>query len=96
MFAERLENKLLENIQKAIEWVGKLKRILPSGRISIKPKFTYPYYKRSVTSSPNAIEETVKILKEYIRGFAIVETDGLIYYTILLEIETIKKQKRPI
>ncbi len=76
VFAEKIENKLLENIQKAIEWVGILKRISPSTRISIKPNFTYPYYKPGVTTSPHVIEETVKILREYTKHIAVVETGG--------------------
>jgi len=44
--------------------------------IAIKPNFTYPYYKPGVTTSPEVIRETVKILRDYTSHIAVVETDG--------------------
>lgn len=42
----------------------------------MKPNLTYPFYKPGVTTSPELIRETVRVLTDYTRAIAIVETDG--------------------
>src|SRR5437868_6106431 len=45
-------------------------------RVVLKPNLTYPYYKPGVTTSPEVVRETVKLLKDYTHRIAIVESDG--------------------
>jgi uncharacterized protein (DUF362 family) len=56
--------------------VGLLERLVDSPRVVLKPNFTYPYYKPGVTTSPQVILATVKVLREYTSHIAIAETDG--------------------
>jgi uncharacterized protein (DUF362 family) len=64
------------SIWSALDKVGLLARLNSSMSIALKPNLTYPYYKPGVTTSPVFIRETVKILRDYTRNIAIVETDG--------------------
>jgi len=72
----KIEIELGKAIRMALEGVGLLERVTNSSRVALKPNFTYPYYKAGVTTSPQVIRETVKILREYTSHIAIVETDG--------------------
>jgi len=76
VYAEKIKLDISNVIYRAMESIGLLGQIDSSFRLCIKPNFTYPYYKPGVTTSPDVIEETVKILKEYTRHIAIVETEG--------------------
>jgi uncharacterized protein (DUF362 family) len=72
----RTSNDLTISIERAVDQVGLLQSVSSSTKISLKPNFTYPYYKAGVTTSPQVIRETVRILREYTSHIAIVETDG--------------------
>ncbi|MGA7410229.1 MAG: DUF362 domain-containing protein [Bryobacteraceae bacterium] len=45
-------------------------------RVSIKPNYTYPWYKPGVTTSPAVLEATVRVLRDYTQHIQIVESDG--------------------
>jgi uncharacterized protein (DUF362 family) len=74
--AHKIENDLSLSIYRAMSDSGILSRIKSQSQIALKPNFTYPYYKPGVTTSPEVIRETIKILKDFTRHLAIVETDG--------------------
>ena len=63
-------------IRNAWEQTGLLAELRGTTRVAIKPNFTYPFYKRAVTTSPSVIREAVKILRERTPHITIVETDG--------------------
>lgn len=63
-------------IRTALERIGLLARIRPDTRVALKPNLTYPYHKAGVTTSPEFIRETVRILREKTPHIAVVETDG--------------------
>jgi len=73
---QKSTGRLAEAVAKALDDAGLLKRLDSSSRIALKPNFTYPYFKEGVTTSPNAIRETVKVLRDYTSHIALVETDG--------------------
>src|SRR6266566_3795895 len=73
---ERIDPSLSEAIRQAWAQTGLLTRINGSTRIALKPNFTYPCYKPSVTTSPAVIREAVRILRDITTHIAIVETDG--------------------
>jgi uncharacterized protein (DUF362 family) len=50
--------------------------IRPDTRVSIKPNYTYPWYKPGVTTSPAVLEATVRVLRDYTAHIRIVESDG--------------------
>jgi uncharacterized protein (DUF362 family) len=72
----QIENDLGTAVRSSMEQAGILDRVKNDSRISLKPNFTYPYYKPGVTTSPEVIEATVKVLREVTPHIAIVETDG--------------------
>lgn len=73
---ERINGDTAGAVRSALEQAGLLSRLTDSSRVALKPNFTYPYYKRGVTTSPLVIREAVKVLREYTSHIAIVETDG--------------------
>jgi len=72
----KIDQDLSLAIRSVILGTGLLERVTSSTRVALKPNFTYPYYKPGVTTSPQVIRETVKILREFTAHIAIVETDG--------------------
>lgn len=71
-----MKDDLQAAIYSAFEGAGILARIQPDARVALKPNLTYPFYKPGVTTSPQVLRETVKILRDYTSRVAIVETDG--------------------
>jgi uncharacterized protein (DUF362 family) len=69
-------DNLSNSIYEALDTSGILSYLKSDIRIAIKPNFTYPYHKPGVTTSPEVIRETVKILRNFTSHIAIVETDG--------------------
>ncbi len=69
------ENKLLE----AFNWIQLETLLKPDTKIFIKPNFTYPYYKEGVTTSPDAIEALIKVLKDFCSDIIVGESDGGYY-----------------
>lgn len=72
----KINKDLTAVVRSALVQTGLLGCMTSSTRVAIKPNFTYPYYKTGVTTSPQIIRETVKILREYTLHIAVVETDG--------------------
>lgn len=71
-----IKEDLRASIHQAFDACGILARISNTTRVAIKPNLTYPYHKPGVTTSPQAIRETVHVLREFTSHIAIVETDG--------------------
>jgi uncharacterized protein (DUF362 family) len=63
-------------VRRSLEGAGILDRVAAGTRVALKPNFTYPYYKRGVTTSPQVIREVVLALRERTDRVALVETDG--------------------
>lgn len=61
---------------KALQHIGIGRFLSPATRVFIKPNFTYPFYKKGVTTSPRAIEAVVAHIKEWTPHITIVESDG--------------------
>lgn len=67
---------LIEAISSALEESGILARISRTTRVALKPNLTYPYYKRGVTTSPEVVKETIRVLRCHTDFIAVVESDG--------------------
>jgi uncharacterized protein (DUF362 family) len=67
---------LEDEVRQALAGAGLLERIHSGARIALKPNLTYPYHKRGVTTTPDFIRATVRVLRDYTDRIAIVETDG--------------------
>src|SRR5262245_32419675 len=76
VFVGRVDGEYESVIRACLEGAGILGRISPGCRVALKPNLTYPYYKHGVTTSPDFIRATVRVLSEHTRRIAIVETDG--------------------
>lgn len=63
-------------VRQCLAETGILSKLTENSRVALKPNFTYPYYKRGVTTSPTIIRRVVEILKEITPNIAIVESDG--------------------
>jgi uncharacterized protein (DUF362 family) len=63
-------------VARALEEAGILERVTAGTRLALKPNFTYPYYRPGVTTSPEVIGATVRVLQQRGARVAIVETDG--------------------
>jgi uncharacterized protein (DUF362 family) len=72
----KIDKDLSNSVYRAMDEAGILSLVKSEKRIALKPNFTYPYYKQGITTSPDVIRETVKILRDYSSHVAIVETDG--------------------
>jgi uncharacterized protein (DUF362 family) len=72
----RVDSSLSAAIRSSLDTSGLLTRMASAERIALKPNLTYPYYKPGVTTSPQVIRETVRLLREYTSHIAIVEADG--------------------
>jgi uncharacterized protein (DUF362 family) len=72
----RVANGLKDAAYTALDQTGLLARVGKNARVALKPNFTYPYYKRGVTTSPAFIRAVVEILRDYTANLSLVETDG--------------------
>jgi uncharacterized protein (DUF362 family) len=65
-----------EQILAGLDWVD-WRSVIPEGaRVFIKPNFTFPFYRRGVTTSPEVIEALVVALRTRTPNITIGETDG--------------------
>ena len=78
VFVQRFANDagIEPAIREACEGLALAGDIRPRTRVSIKPNFTYPWYKPGVTTSPVVLEATVRVLRDYTPHIRIVESDG--------------------
>lgn len=65
--------KNLRNSLDYINWEGKIDQ---KSTIFIKPNFTYPYYKKGITTNPKLLKYLLKILTEKAGEVIIGESDG--------------------
>jgi uncharacterized protein (DUF362 family) len=78
VFVQRFTNdaEVEPRIREACEALALADDIGPGTRVSIKPNYTYPWYKPGVTTSPAVLEATVRVLRDYTSHIRIVESDG--------------------
>lgn len=74
--ASSSKNGIAEAISNCIKNSDIFNQLNDKSRIALKPNFTSPFYTPGVTTSPDFIRETVKVLKQYTNHIAIVESDG--------------------
>jgi len=65
-----------DTVRAALTEAGILQRIARDTRVALKPNLTYPYHRPGITTSPDVIASTVRVLREHTSRIAIVETDG--------------------
>ena len=67
---------LKEDIKKSLEFIKWKDRVKSDSTIFIKPNFTYPHYKKGVTTSPDLIKAFLEILKDRADNVILGESDG--------------------
>ena len=73
---EKVGGDLNASIRSAMDGAGILQRVKPGARVALKPNFTYPFYKKGVTTSTEVIRETIRVISDFTSKIAVVETDG--------------------
>lgn len=76
VYISSLNGNLLDKLLNAFEWIGLDSIVKPENKVFLKPNFTFPFYKRAVTTSPELIEAVVSILKRRTKNIVIGESDG--------------------
>ena len=78
VFIQRFANdtEIEPKIREACDGLSLAGDIGPGTRVSIKPNYTYPWYKPGVTTSPVVLEAAVRVLCDYTSHIRIVESDG--------------------
>jgi uncharacterized protein (DUF362 family) len=76
--ARLLEDGIIgeEDILNALKWLGWEKTIMAGTRIFIKPNLTWPVHLPGVTTTPQAIEALVAVLKKRTNLITVGESDG--------------------
>lgn len=64
------------SMRQALAWIGWEAIVPPGARVFIKPNLTWPEHLAGVTTTPQAIEALVAVLKTRTRHIAIGESDG--------------------
>lgn len=67
---------LKKDILKSLEFVKYKKIIRKDDTVFIKPNFTYPFYKKGITTRPELLEEFLKIIKDVAGEVILGESDG--------------------
>ncbi|KAF0135185.1 MAG: hypothetical protein FD145_11 [Candidatus Saganbacteria bacterium] len=65
-----------ELISKAFEFIGADKQIKAGDLTLLKPNLTYPKFKPGVTTTPQVLEATIKLLKDFGAKIIVGESDG--------------------
>ena len=69
-------DKMRENLLLGLEFIGWKDIVKTDSTVFLKPNFTYPYYKRGITTTPELLEEFLYLLKGRARRVIIGESDG--------------------
>jgi uncharacterized protein (DUF362 family) len=67
---------LEQDLRKSLEFIGWTDIIRSDSRVFIKPNFTYPYYKKGVTTNPEFLRALCGILRDRCDQIVIGESDG--------------------
>jgi len=67
---------LKEVLPQGLEFVGWKDAVKTDSTVFVKPNFTYPYYKKGITTTPELLEELLSFLKGRARRVIVGESDG--------------------
>jgi uncharacterized protein (DUF362 family) len=75
-YVGKIESNLSNSIKDSLDFINWKDYIKKDSVIFIKPNFTYPYYKKGITTSPNFLESLIKVLKNRSSKIIVGESNG--------------------
>lgn len=69
-------NNLEEQVEKSLEFINWKKIVKKEDTVFIKPNFTFPYYKKGITTTPELIEIVLNKFKDRADNVIVGESDG--------------------
>ena len=74
-YIAKFEN-LQSELKKSLDFIDWKKQVKKDSTVFVKPNFTFPYYKKGITSSPNLIQTLLETLKDRADRVILGESDG--------------------
>lgn len=69
-------NEIKENLLNSLDFINWKNQIKKDSTVFIKPNFTFPYYKKGVTTSPELLKNLLEIIKDRADNVIVGESDG--------------------
>jgi len=63
-YIKKIDSELKYELAKSLEFIDWKRHINNNSTVFIKPNFTFPFYKKGITTSPVLIENLLSILKK--------------------------------
>jgi len=76
VYVEGVERDLGSELLKGLEFIGWRERVKRDSMVFLKPNFTFPTYRKGITTSPSLLNELLKILKNRTSNVIVGESDG--------------------
>jgi uncharacterized protein (DUF362 family) len=74
-YVSRITN-LKDDLFKGLEFINWKTQIKKDSTVFIKPNFTFPYYKKGITTSPEVLRILLEIIKDRVANVILGESDG--------------------
>ncbi len=75
-YINKTSSGLAATIREAMDCIQWEKNVHKDSVVFLKPNFTYPYYKEGITTSPEVLENVLRILKTRAKRVILGESDG--------------------
>jgi len=75
-YAGKVKTELKAELLKALEFIGWTDYIKTNSTVFIKPNFTFPYYKKGITTSPELLRNLLEIIKDRADNVIVGESNG--------------------
>jgi uncharacterized protein (DUF362 family) len=69
-------DNLKEDIKKSLEFINWKNQLKTDSKVFVKPNFTFPYYKKGITTSPELLRNLLEIIKDRADNVILGESDG--------------------
>lgn len=76
VYVHKIDGDLDSEILNALEFISWKNYVRKDSKVFLKPNFTFPFYKRGITTSPEFINSLLKILKKRADNIILGESDG--------------------
>jgi len=75
-YVDKLSDDLKTTLREALAFINWEKYIHKNSTVFVKPNFTFPYYKKGITTSPQLIKSLLEIIKERTNDVILGESNG--------------------
>lgn len=69
-------NDLKTDLLKSLDFIGWRKHVKKDSTVFIKPNFTFPYYKKGVTTNPELLKNLLELIRDRADKVIVGESDG--------------------